>query len=166
MSAELNFVRQQGFRSASPADCAYQYPAMMWQPRAIGLLVVVGLVLQAGVYFLGMSALLWWNAIFPRFNPFDAIYNRLVAKPKGGALLGPAPGPRRFSQGMAGTFMLAIGLLLLAGSRIPAFAVEAVLVAALAALIFGRFCLGSFVYHLLTGQGAFAKRTVPWARSE
>jgi hypothetical protein len=36
MSTELNFVRQQGFRDASPAACDYQYPALMWQPRAIG----------------------------------------------------------------------------------------------------------------------------------
>jgi hypothetical protein len=43
MTAEANFVRQQGFRDASPEACAYQYPALMWQPRAIGSLVLVGL---------------------------------------------------------------------------------------------------------------------------
>jgi hypothetical protein len=37
MTAELNFVRQQGLRDATPQSCVYQYPALMWQPRAIGV---------------------------------------------------------------------------------------------------------------------------------
>ena len=166
MTAELNFVRQQGFRDASPAACAYQYPALMWQPRAIGSLVLVGLVLQTAPYFLALSMLLWWSAVLPHLNPFDALHNHFVAKPKGLALLSPAPGPRRFSQGMAGTFMLAIGLSLLSGWTILTFALEALLIAALGALIFGRFCLGSYLFLLFTGQAAFANRTLPWARSE
>jgi hypothetical protein len=36
------------------------------------------------------------------------------------------------------------------------------LLVALGALIFGAFCLGSYVFHLLTGNGEFAKRTLPW----
>jgi len=96
MTAELNFVRQQGFRDAAPQSCGYQYPALMWQPRAIGTLVLIGLALQAfvqaGPYFLALSALLWWNVALPRLNPFDALYNALVAGPR--ACLAWAP-PRR-----------------------------------------------------------------------
>jgi hypothetical protein len=33
-------------------------------------------------------------------------------------------------------------------------------------LIFGRFCLGSYLFLLLTGQARFANRTLPWARTE
>jgi hypothetical protein len=40
---------------------------------------------------------------------------------------------------------------------------EALLLAALGALIFGRFCLGSYLFLLLTGQVEFANRTLPWA---
>ena len=48
-----------------------------------------------------------------------------------------------------------------------AFAVcMAALLLALGALVFGRFCLGSAIYYLLTGQGAFARATMPWAREE
>ena len=36
MTAEVNFVRQQGFRDATSEACVYQYPALMWQTRAIG----------------------------------------------------------------------------------------------------------------------------------
>ncbi len=166
MTAEVNFVRQQGLRDASPETCVYQFPALMWQPRAIGSLVLVGLVVQAWPYFLGLSALLWWNVALPHLNPFDALYNHFVAKPKHLPRLGPAPSPRRFAQAMAGTFMLAIGLSLFSGWRTLAWALEALLLAALGALIFGRFCLGSYLFLLFTGQGKFANRTLPWARTE
>jgi hypothetical protein len=166
VNAELNFVRQQGFRDAGPAACAHQYPALMWQPRAIGVLVLVGLVLQAWVYFAALAALLWWNTLWPRANALDALYNRFVARPQGRPELVPAPGPRRFAQGMAGTFLAAIAGFLLLEWRPLAWAVEGVLVAALGALIFGRFCLGSYLFLVLTGHADFAKRTLPWARSE
>ena len=166
MTAEVNFVRQQGFGDATPEACAYQYPALMWQPRAIGFLVLIGLVLQAWPYFLALSAVLWWNVVLPRLNPFDALYNDLVAKPKGRPRLGPAPAPRRFSQAMAGTFMLAIGLSLAFGRSALAWVFEGVLLVALGALIFGRFCLGSYLFLLLTGRARLANRTLPWARSE
>jgi hypothetical protein len=166
MTAEVNFVRQQGFKDSSPQTCGYQYPALMWQPRAIGILVLVGLVFQAWPYFLALSVLLWWNGVSPHLNPFDALYNYLVATPKGRPRLGPAPGPRRFAQAMAGTFMLAIGLSLLMGCNILAWAMETLLLTALGALIFGRFCLGSYLFLVFTGQVGFANRTLPWSRNE
>jgi uncharacterized protein DUF4395 len=161
---ELNFVRQQGLKDASPEACAYQYPALMWQPRAIGVLVVVGIALQYSPYFLALSALLFWSAGVPGLNPFDALYNRFAARPKGLPRLAPAPGPRRFAQALAATFTLAIGLALLAGWDALAWALEGFLLAALGALIFGRFCLGSYLFLVLTGQSGFANETLPWAR--
>lgn len=166
-TAELNFVRQQGFKDASPETCAHQYPALMLQPRVTGILILIGLVLQAWPYFLVLSALLWWNVTLPKLNPFDALYNYLVAKPKGLPRLSPAPNPRRFgAQVIAGTFMLAIALSLFSGWNALAWGLEAVMVVALAAVIFGRFCLGTYIYLLLTGQAKFANRTLPWARKE
>ena len=38
------------------------------------------------------------------------------------------------------------------------------LVVAFSALLFGRFCLGAYVFHLLRGEAAFANSTLPWAR--
>ena len=166
MTPKLNFVRQQSFRDASPEACVYLYPALMLQPRAIGILVLVGLVFQAWPYFLALWVLLWWNAALPHLNLFDALYNHVVAKPKGLPRLGPAPSPRRFAQAEAGTFMLGIGLSLLFGWSILAWALEALMLAALAALIFGRFCMGSYLFLLLTGQVGFANRTLPWAPTD
>jgi hypothetical protein len=161
---QINFVKQQGFEDASARTCDFQYPALMFQPRLIGVLVVAGVLLQASPLFLALSALLWWNALVPRLNPFDRLYNSLVAARTGRPVLPPAPAPRRFAQGMAATFTLAIGVSLLAGWNTLAWVLEALLLVALGALIFGAFCLGSFVFHLVTGNGEYAKRTLPWTR--
>lgn len=166
MASRINFVRQQGFIDAPVQSCDVRFGSLMWQPRVIGVLVVTGLVLQAWPYFMVLGIVLWWSALLPALNPFDALYNRLVAGPRRRALLGPAPGPRRFSQGMAGTFMLAIALSLYADWTRTTWIVEALLVVALGALVLGRFCLGSYLFLVLTGRAALANRTLPWARDE
>ena len=162
--AQINFMKQQGFEDASSRTCDFQYPALMFQPRVIGVLVLAGVLLQAPPLFLTLSALLWWSALMPKLNPFDRLYNRFVAVRKGSPILTAAPGPRRFAQGLAATFTLLIGVSLLAGWDTLAWVHEALLLLALGALIFGAFCLAAFLFHLLTGNSEFAKRTLPWGR--
>ena len=164
-SAKFNFIEQQGFISSSGPACEMQYAALMFQPRLIGGFVILALIFQSWVLFLTLSAILWWNVFVPTLNPFDAIYNTFIAGPKGLQLLTPAPGPRRFAQGMAATFMLCIGLFLFLKLQILAWIFQSLLVVALGSLIFGKFCLGSYVFHLIKGEVAFANRTLPWARS-
>jgi len=166
MGANLNYVRQQGFRDTTTAACEYQLPALMWQPRVTAILVLLGLLLESGWFFIVLSAIFWWCVLFPRLNPFDAIYDHLVLKRKGHAPIGPAPAPRRFTQAMAGTFMLAIGLCLVSGRPALAWTLQVILLLALGALIFGRFCSGSYLYHHLVGQRVFANKTLPWRSSE
>ena len=162
-SAE-KFVRQNGFADADAAVCAHQFPALMFQPRVIAVVVLVGLSLQAWQPFLFLSALLWWNVLVPRLNPFDALHNRLVAGPTGRLPLPAAVGPRRFAQGMAATSTMGVGLSLWFGSRPAALLFEAAVVTALTMLLVGRLCLGSYLFHVLRGQTAFANRTLPWAK--
>jgi hypothetical protein len=162
--APINFVKQQGFGDASVVTCDVQYPALMFQPRVLGVLVLAAVVLQASPLFLTLSAVLWWSALLPRLNPFDRLYNRLIAVRHGRPGLTPAPAPRRVAQGMAATFTLLIGVSLLAGWDTLAWILEALPLVALGALIFGAFCVGSYVFHLLTGNGEFAQRTLPWGR--
>ena len=164
-SAKFNFIEQQGFISSSGPACEMQYAALMFQPRLIGGFVILALIFQSWVLFLTLSAILWWNVFVPTLNPFDAVYNTFVAGPKGLQLLTPAPGPRRFAQGMAATFMLCIGLFLFFKLQILAWIFQSLLVVALGSLIFGKFCLGSYVFHLIKGEVAFANRTLPWARN-
>jgi hypothetical protein len=157
-----NFILQQGLEAPARESCPVQYSALMFQPRLIGSFVLLGVILQSPAVFLVLSGILWWNVLIPRANPFDAVYNRTLANRPGAVRLEPAPPPRRFAQGMAGSFALAIGMLLLLQLVTAAIVVQILLLAALAALIFGRFCLGSFLYHLLRGRSDFAKGTLPW----
>jgi hypothetical protein len=165
-AGQLNFVRQQGFEQTRGESCGFQYASLMWQPRVIALAVAAGLILQSAPVFLILSAILCWSAAVPSLNIFDVLYNALIASPPARPKLTPAPGPRRFAQGMAATFMLAIGVSLQMGWSIAAYAFEGFLVAALAALIFGKFCIGSYIFHVFTGQASFARRTLPWAHSD
>jgi hypothetical protein len=163
-SSKLNFVLQQGVPDVRAEGCEPRFSALMFQPRMIGIIVLVALILQSWPLFFALSVLLWWNVFLPRLNPFDITYNHFIARPRGLQQLGPAPAPRRFSQGMAATFMLGAALSLLFGRLLAAWIIEAFLVLALALLNFGRFCLGSYIYHLLRGNARFANDTLPWSR--
>ena len=160
---EENFILQQGLKEPPREDCPLRYRALLFQPRIVGSAVAVGTVLQSPWVFLVLAAILWWSGLLPGLNPFDFAYNLLFSGRGGRPRLTPAPTPRRFSQGMAGTFALAIGTCLLAGVRAPAYALEAIFLLAAAAVALGGLCVGSFVYHLMRGNAAFAIATLPWA---
>jgi Domain of unknown function (DUF4395) len=163
--ARRNFILQQGLSAPSAESCPLRYSALMFQPRVVGVVVLAAVLLQSGPIFLALSAVLWWNALLPRWNPFDAVYNRLFAS-RTGTPLAAAPPPRRFAQGMAGSFALAIGGSLRFGWTPAAHVLEALMLCALGALVLGRFCLGSFLFHLARGEGDFATRTLPWRRND
>jgi len=159
-----NFMRQQGFPD-EPADaCQMHFEGLYFQPRIVFPLVLVAIVLQSAWLFLVLSAVLWWNVAVPRLNPFEQVYNRLVAPRRGRGLLRPAPGPRRFAQAMAAVFTLGAGLGLMAGWSVLSWVLQAFLVVAFSMLLFGRFCAGAYVFHLLRGETRFANSTLPWAR--
>jgi hypothetical protein len=166
-----NFMKQQGFAEEPPATCDMHFTGLYFQPRIVGPLVVVGIVLHASglilyssALFFALSAVLWWNVAFPALNPFERFYNTVLAAPRGKTTLPPAPGPRRFAQAMAAAFMIVVAVALLQGWMITAWVFEAFLVVAFSALLFGKFCLGAYIYHLLRGEFAFANATLPWAR--
>jgi len=158
-----NFILQQGFEAPAPEACGLQYASLQFQPRVVGALVLAGVALQSPTLFGTLAALLWWGAAFPAANLFEAAYNRLL-RPQGAARLAPAPAPRRFAQALAGSFAAAIALCLAGGHGDAAWALEGILLAAVAALVFGGFCLGSFLFHLLRRRVAFALGTLPWSR--
>jgi hypothetical protein len=161
-----NFMKQQGFVEESDAVCDMHFSGLYFQPRIVGPLVVVAIALQSPILFLALSAVLWWNVVFPKWNPFEMFYNRVFAAPRGKPVLSPAPPARVFAQGMAAAFMLLAALALMEGWMIASWVFEAFLVIAFAALLFGKFCLGAYVYHLLRGRIDFANSTLPWARPQ
>jgi len=160
----INFINQQGFERVDPASCDSLYAALMFQPRVIGSVVLAGVLFQLWPVFLMLSAVLWWSAVVPELNPFDWLYNVVASARKAVPGLTPAPAPRRFAQGLGGTFMLLISLSIRTGFDAAAWILEAFVLVAIGLVIAGRFCLGSFVFHLLSGNGEFARRTLPWGR--
>ena len=160
--AKRNFILQQGLNEPAADTCPLQYSALLFQPRLIGLWVAVAVILQAPSLFFALAVVLWWSALIPRLNPFDALYNWTLARRSGTSLTG-APTPRRFAQFLAGSFALAIAISLTLDWRIVAFVLVGFLILAIGALVLGGFCFGSFVFHLIRGRGDFARRTLPWA---
>lgn len=158
-----NFVKQQGFSDVPASSCGTHFSALNFQPRALAPVILLGILLQSGPLFLVLSAVQWWNAFMPRANVFDLIYNATIARRPGATRLTPAPAPRRFSMGMAATFMLGIGLSLMAGLTTLAIVLQVFLAVALSAILFGKLCLGSYIFHLLRGRVSFANRTLPWS---
>ena len=160
--SKRNFILQQGFEEPRSESCPTQFAALTVQPKIVAFVLALGIVFQLPWIFFLLSASLWMGALFPRVNPYDALYHAAGGKFR----LSPAPGPRRFSQGMAGTFAVAIGACLALSWNTPAYVLEGLFAAAVIALSVGRFCLGSFLFHLLRGRAGFAIRTLPWGRGE
>lgn len=146
--------------------CGRLSSALVFQPRVVGIVALAGVILQGPAIFAALAVLLWWSAFLPRLNPFDALYNLTFGARPGAARLDPAPGPRRFAQGMAASFTTAIALCLAGGYSTAAWILEGFMLVAVTAIALGRLCLGSFIYHLLRGQASFAVRTLPWGRGD
>jgi hypothetical protein len=165
-SAKCNFILQQGFEEPAAAICAVQYSALTFQPKIVLVWIVAGVLFQSWAVFAGLGALLWWGALFPKLNLFNALYNRTIGSRPGTFRLGPNPAPRRAAERMAGLLGLAGALLIHAGFSLAAYAAQGILLAAVLAVVIASFCPGSFVYHLLRGDAGFALRTLPWAQNE
>ena len=145
--SHVRFIRQQGFPGETFPESFYT--ALMLQPRIVGSLAAVGVLFQSTWLFLTLAAVLWWSALVPTRNPFDAIYNHVVAYRRGLPPLGAAPEPRRFAAGEGGTLALAIGAALAAGATMTAWVLEGVFFAGVIAVAFLDFCPGAYTYHLL-----------------
>ena len=163
-AAKRNFILQLGFEDPAPAVVPLQYSALVFQPKVVFLGVVAGILFQSSAIFAALGALLWWSALFPKLNPFNALYNRTIGSRLGAFRLGPSPAPRRGAETEAGAVALTSALLIHAGFSLAAYVVEAIFLAAALAVVIGSFCFGAFTYHLLRGRWRFALQTLPWAR--
>ncbi|HKT12791.1 MAG TPA: DUF4395 family protein [Terriglobia bacterium] len=165
MSSTIDrFMAQQGFGDEESSRRLWHFQALQFQPASIAILVVVGIIFKLQTLFFLLAAVLVWNVVLPQLNLFERTYDWVVGAPMSRPKLEPAPAPRRFAQGMAATFMALIGLSLALGWIVAAYVFEAFLVVALVALIAGRFCMGSYIFHILTGRRRFANTTCPWSK--
>lgn len=147
LRTKRQFIVEQGFEAfASPS----LYNALMFQPRAVGAWLAAGLVVQSAWWFAGLAALLWWSALVPAHNPFDAVYNVALARRVAMTRLASGTAPRRLAAGLAGTTALAIATALGLGLGAAARVLEAIFVLALAAVLIARFCAGAWLYRAAT----------------
>lgn len=165
-AAKRNFILQQGFENPAPAVVPLQYSALVFQPRIVLAVVVAGILFQSQTAFAALGTLLVWSSLFPKLNPLSALYNWTLGRRPGAFRLGPAPAPRRAAERMAGVFALTCALLIYAGFAQAAYAAQTIFLAAALAVEILGLCPGTFVYHLLRGNGKFARQTLPWARNE
>jgi len=145
--SQIRFIRQLGFPGTQFPDSFYS--ALMFQPRVVGCVVALGVLLQSAWPFLALSAVLWWSTMVPSFNLFDAIYNSVVAHRRGLRPLGVAPAPRRFAQGLAGTVAMVIGVALLMNVTTIAWIFQGLFVIASMTVVFRDNCAGAEVYYVL-----------------
>jgi hypothetical protein len=146
-TSQIRFIQQQGFPGIAFPESFYT--ALMFQPRIIGGWIVAGIAVHNPWVFVALSGVLWWSTLVPAANPFDAVYNRVIADPNGLARVGVAPAPRRFAQMMAGTFALVIAGAIFTNATITARVLEGVAAAASASVVFRDFCMPAYLYHLV-----------------
>lgn len=155
MNAERRFLLSQGFTEPPPESCDLHFAALQFQPRVIGVVLVAGMILQSVArlpsiaLFVTLGIVLCWGALLPDANLFEWAYNLTSPRYR----LTRAPAPRRFAQGLAGGMALAIAACLYMQWMLAAIVVEVLLLAAVAGILFVKFCFGSWLYHRI-----FARR--------
>ena len=153
---EIKFLQQQGFPDVTEKSAKTHYKGLQFQPRIVGSIMLLSFLLQNAWLFLTISVILWINTLIPKANIFEIIYNISVAKKNNLPKLSPAPGPRRFAQGMAASFLLITSISLFNSWMPVVYIAEAIILIAFSSLIFGKFCIGAYIYHFLRGNSAFA----------
>jgi hypothetical protein len=158
--SQIRFIRQLGFPGTQFPDSFYS--ALMFQPRAVGVVVALGVLLQSAWLFVALGTALWCSTVFLSLNPFDAVYNHAVAYRRGLPPLGVTPPPRRFAQGMAGTMALAIAIALFSGTTIVAWILQGMFAVASMAVVFRDRCAGAEAYYVVRNViGAFTNGPEP-----
>jgi hypothetical protein len=145
--SQVSFIRQMGFATEN-ADEQF-YSALMLQPRIVAASVALGIATQSPLLFFGLSAVLLWSGLVPTRNPFDAFYNRTVARPRGFPPLPPSRAPRRFAMSMAGTVALTIGIALSTGAVTTAWFFEGLFAVAAVQVVFADVCGAANLFNLV-----------------
>lgn len=159
-------MMQQGFNADRSNKTEKHFDLLLFQPVTVGSLIIVAIVLQSSILFLILGGILWLNTILPGLNPFERFLDLVNRRSEKYVKLPPAPAPRRFMQGMAGTLMLLAAASMVNGYTQLAYAFQAFIAVAFSLLLFGKFCVGAYIYHVITGNTQFANRTCPWSKTE
>jgi hypothetical protein len=163
-SSKYKFMQQQGFPQEKEEATNSHFNALLFQPIIVGTAILIAIITQSSTIYFVVSFLLWINTIFPKANPFERLYDFTIGKFRGQQKLDPAPPPRRFMQGMAASLTLISGLTILANLTLVSYIAQAFIAVAFSLLLFGKFCMGAYIFHILKGNAKFANQTCPWSK--
>jgi len=159
-NAKINFVQQQGYTSLTPPQCAVRYPALIFQPRVLFVVFSISVIFSLHRAFFLVSLLLFFSALLPSLNPFDALYRFLF--PRHSKFNARALAPRRFSQLLGGAFCLVIFFAAQFGMPVLYWSMASSLLFFNALPAFTNFCMPALLYHIFSGKLEFALKTLPW----
>lgn len=163
-SVEHKFLQQQGFTDEQAENAKRHFNALLFQPIIVGSMILIGIITQSATIFMVFGLILWVNTLLPQFNIFEIVYNATFRLMRNEPRLESAPMPRRFMQGMAGTLMLGVAFTLFLGWNGLSYVLQGFVAVAFTALLFGKFCVGAFIYHYLIGNAKYANETCPWSK--
>ena len=163
-SVAYKFLLQQGFSNDTEDTAPLHVRGLQFQPILVGTTMAYAIWIQSAPLFLVVAGILWLNTLLPRLNPFENLYNLLFARNSKERHLEPAPGPRRFAQGMAAAFMMIAGYAITQGWWTTVYVFEGFIALAFLVLLGFRFCLGAYIFQMLKGNVQFANATCPWSR--
>jgi hypothetical protein len=155
-------LESQGFtRVSDDREAVLLARAARFQPQATLALLVAGVALVAaglvstsfGAAWFGVLAALAWLAVaVPATNVFDRLWDLVATRIAGWPGVRPPPAPRRFSQGIAATFLTTIALLFAASAATAAFVVSGIMAVAASLAAFADVCVGSALYNALIAR--------------
>ncbi len=138
-------LRMQGF--ASPSDAIV--PWLRWTPSLSTLWIATGTALGSPPLLFGFAVVSGLSATRHR-HAFDLLYNGGLRRLTSGESLPENPPPRRFAMALAALWAATTGALFATGHRRAGAIAGGLLTAAGATVASTHFCVGSFVYRLLT----------------
>lgn len=158
-------LESQGFSAADDSRTTGLARAAAFQPRATLALLLLGVGLAVtgvvpavfpAAWFGVLAGLAWLAVAVPATNVFDRFWDLAVRPITGWAGVDATPAPRRFSQGIAASFLTTVAVLFGLGLGTPALVVAGIMACAASLASFADFCLGSAIFNLLFGRRAAA----------
>lgn len=144
-------LETQGFLGLDDDALAEVGPWLRWSPAWCTAFMAAGTALASPGILWGLAVTAAAGVILPS-HPFDYVYNHAVRRLTGTRPLPPNGAPRKFTCGLAATWLGATGLAFALGASTVGYVLGGSLTAAALLVSVTHFCIPSVVYGALFGQ--------------